>query len=42
MPLKSPGLALIAEGVEYPAQISYLRQQACATAQGFLFSEPCN
>ena len=42
MPLKSPGLALIAEGVEYPAQISYLRQQACDTAQGFLFSEPCN
>jgi sensor c-di-GMP phosphodiesterase-like protein len=23
---KSPGLALTAEGVEYPAQISYLRQ----------------
>jgi len=39
---KSPGLALIAEGVEYPAQISYLRQKACDTAQGFLFSEPCN
>ena len=39
---KSLGLALIAEGVEYPAQISYLRQQACDTAQGFLFSEPCN
>ena len=39
---KSPGLALIAEGVEYPAQISYLRQQACGTAQGFLFSEPYN
>ena len=39
---KSPGLALIADGVEYPAQISYLRQQACDTAQGVLFSEPCN
>ena len=39
---KSPGLALIAEGVEYPAQISYLRQKARDTAQGFLFSEPCN
>ena len=39
---KSLGLALIAEGVEYPAQISYLRQQACDTAQVFLFSEPCN
>jgi EAL domain-containing protein (putative c-di-GMP-specific phosphodiesterase class I) len=39
---KSLELALIAEGVEYPAQISYLRQQACDTAQGFLFSEPCN
>ena len=39
---KSPGLALIAEGLEYPAQISYLRQKACDTAQGFLFSEPCN
>ena len=39
---KSLGLALIDEGVEYSAQISYLRQQACDTAQGFLFSEPCN
>jgi EAL domain-containing protein (putative c-di-GMP-specific phosphodiesterase class I) len=39
---KSLGLALIAEGVEYPAQISYLRRQACDSAQGFLFSEPCN
>ena len=39
---KSPGLALIAEGVEYPAQISYLRQKARDSAQGFLFSEPRN
>ena len=39
---KSPGLALIAEGVEYPAQVSYLRRQACDTAQGFLLSEPFN
>jgi diguanylate cyclase (GGDEF)-like protein len=39
---KSLGLALIAEGVEYPAQVSYLRRQACDSAQGFLFSEPCN
>ena len=40
--VEESGLALIAEGVEYPAQISYLRRQACDTAQGFLFSEPCN
>lgn len=39
---KSLGVALIAEGVEYSAQISYLRQQACDSAQGFLFSEPCS
>ena len=39
---KSLGLALIAEGVEYSAQISYLRQQACDMAQGYLFSEPCD
>ena len=39
---KSLGLALIAEGVEYSAQISYLRRQACDMAQGYLFSEPCD
>ena len=39
---KSLGLELIAEGVEYSAQISYLRQQACHMAQGYLFSEPCD
>ena len=39
---KGLGLTLIAEGVEYPAQIEYLRQQACDQAQGFLFSEPCD
>ena len=39
---KSLGLELIAEGVEYSAQISYLRQQACDMAQGYLFSEPCD
>ena len=39
---KSLRLALIAEGVEYSAQISYLRQQACDMAQGYLFSEPCD
>ncbi|MAQ61347.1 MAG: hypothetical protein CMQ10_04640 [Gammaproteobacteria bacterium] len=39
---KSLGLALIAEGVEYSAKISYLRQQACDMAQGYLFSEPCD
>lgn len=39
---KGLGLTLIAEGVEHPAQIEYLRQQACDQAQGFLFSEPCD
>ena len=39
---KSLGLALIAESLEYSAQISYPRQQVCDTAKGFLFSEPCS
>ena len=31
---KSPGLALIAEGVEYPAQISYLRPEGLRYGSG--------
>jgi EAL domain-containing protein (putative c-di-GMP-specific phosphodiesterase class I) len=31
---------VIAEGVETPAQLAYLRKQQCETGQGFLFSQP--
>ncbi|WP_420473571.1 EAL domain-containing protein [Noviherbaspirillum sp. ST9] len=34
------GLATIAEGVETPAQLGYLRKQVCQEMQGFLFSKP--
>jgi diguanylate cyclase (GGDEF)-like protein len=33
-------LAVIAEGVETPAQASYLQQIGCATCQGYYFSRP--
>jgi EAL domain-containing protein (putative c-di-GMP-specific phosphodiesterase class I) len=33
---------LIAEGVETPAQLEYLREARCEEAQGYLFSKPVN
>jgi EAL domain-containing protein (putative c-di-GMP-specific phosphodiesterase class I) len=37
---QSLGLGCIAEGVETPEQLNYLREQLCAEVQGFLFSKP--
>ncbi|MCB1906141.1 MAG: EAL domain-containing protein [Rhodocyclaceae bacterium] len=34
------GMQTVAEGVETPEQLEFLRQQGCTYAQGFLFSEP--
>ena len=33
-------LGLVAEGVETEAQLNYLREQGCDTAQGYYFSKP--
>ena len=37
---QSLGLGCIAEGVETPEQLRYLREQLCSEVQGFLFSKP--
>jgi polar amino acid transport system substrate-binding protein len=34
------GLTVIAEGVERPEQMKFLREHACDTCQGYLFSKP--
>ena len=34
------GLTVIAEGVERPEQMTFLREHACDTCQGYLFSKP--
>jgi polar amino acid transport system substrate-binding protein len=34
------GLTVIAEGVERPEQMTFLREHACDTCQGYLFSRP--
>ena len=36
----SVGFIAIAEGVETPAQLEFLRQEACDEVQGYLFSRP--
>jgi len=37
---RSLGLQVVAEGVESPEQLSFLRTQGCAVGQGYLFSRP--
>ena len=37
---RSLGLCTIAEGVEYPAQLEYLREQGCDEIQGYFYSRP--
>ena len=33
-------LAVVAEGIEQPAQLDELREAGCNTGQGFLFARP--
>jgi EAL domain-containing protein (putative c-di-GMP-specific phosphodiesterase class I) len=36
------GLKVVAEGIEEPAQLEFLRQHKCDEAQGYLLSRPLN
>ncbi|WP_229633368.1 putative bifunctional diguanylate cyclase/phosphodiesterase [Duganella qianjiadongensis] len=38
----SLGQRVVAEGIEQPYQLAFLRQQQCHEGQGFLFSKPLN
>jgi EAL domain-containing protein (putative c-di-GMP-specific phosphodiesterase class I) len=34
------GMKVVAEGVEHPCQLEFLRSKGCSEAQGYLFSPP--
>jgi EAL domain-containing protein (putative c-di-GMP-specific phosphodiesterase class I) len=34
------GIRVVAEGVETPEQLAFLRERGCTHAQGYLFSRP--
>ncbi len=36
------GIRVIAEGIETPAQIQWLRRLGCREGQGYVFSQPMN
>ena len=38
---RSLGMTVVAEGVESPGQLQFLRDSGCDQAQGRLFGEPC-
>lgn len=37
---RSAGMQVVAEGIEHPAQLDYLRQRGCAFGQGFWYARP--
>ncbi len=40
--VKDLGMEVLAEGIELPAQVEFLREQGCNKAQGYFFDKPLN